>query len=60
MPCDMLVKLYTVQEDEALLKRLKEDGILIKRALPPILRRCASLPWSISARVGQTRPPFRW
>ena len=34
MPCDMLVKLYTVQEDEALLKRLKEDGILIKRALP--------------------------
>ena len=31
---DMLVKLYEVQEDQALLDALKRDGITIRRAIP--------------------------
>ncbi len=34
---DMLVKLYEVQDDPALMERLRAEGILIKRAMPPDL-----------------------
>ena len=36
MGMDMLVRLYDVQDDLALMAKLKDEGILIKKAWRPI------------------------
>ncbi len=42
MGLDMLVKLYEVQDDPALMEKLKAEGIYIKRAMTPDLTKITS------------------
>lgn len=50
MGTDMLVKLYEVQDDPALMERLRAEGILIKRAMTPDLTRITA--W-VAEQFGQ-------
>lgn len=42
MGMDMLVRLYDVQDDTALMAKLKDEGILIKKAMAPDLTKISS------------------
>ena len=62
MSCDMLVKLYNVKDDPALEAALKQDGVSLKRAMPPDLQRVAGFArehfsdgWANEAHVAVVR-----